>query len=506
MGAAAVIALGNILSRVLGLVREQTIAATFGATAGTDAYVVARTVAITLYDLLVGSVITAAFVPVFVQYAGDKRQLWRIVSSIFSLAVLALSLAAAILAVFPEALATALASGFPDEQRELTARLLRLALISVVFQGLAGVLTSVLYALDRFTIPAFGAAIYNAGIIAAVLLLQDTLGVDALVFGLVLGALAQFLLQAAGLGSFWKHFRPRLSLGDPAVRRVLALYGPVAAGMVVTIIGYGIDTNLASRLEPGSLSAKLYATTLIQFPLGLIGLATSFAILPTLSRFALGEGQNSEGYREALLFGFKVILLLMLPITTGLIALANPAIGLLFERGAFHSGDTALTAAILIGFAPQLPFTAIDYLLIAAFYARQNTATPVTIGVVSVVIYLVAALALIGPFGIVGLAMADAIKNSAHGLILLVLLRRALPDLRLWEGLGPFCLRVILAALLMGLAAWWAWPTLSGVGTLPGLIVATAGAAGLYFVLLRLLRVPEAVAVVGLFTARLGRR
>src|SRR5258708_5041798 len=145
--AAAVIALGNILSRGLGLVRDVVIASTFGATAGTDAFVFARMIPTQLYDLLVGTVSTAAFVPVFVQYAHDRRQLWRLVGAIFSLAGLAFVILAVGLAVFAEPLIGVIGLGFSsDDQRALAVTLMRIALVSVVFQGLAGVLTCALYA------------------------------------------------------------------------------------------------------------------------------------------------------------------------------------------------------------------------------------------------------------------------------------------------------------------------------------------------------------------------
>src|SRR4030081_1873972 len=238
VGAAAVIATGNLLSRGMGLVRDVVIAATFGSTQGTDAFVLARTVPTILYDLLVGTVSTAAFVPVFVQHARDERQLWRLVGTVFSLAALAFVILAAVLALLADPLIGVIGSRFAtDEQRDLAATLMRIALISIVFQGLAGVLTSALYAQNRFALPAFATATYNVGIIVGVVLLAPSLGVPALAIGLVIGALAQFLLQASGLSAFWRAYRPRFDLTDPAVRRILALGGTVAAGLVVTALG-----------------------------------------------------------------------------------------------------------------------------------------------------------------------------------------------------------------------------------------------------------------------------
>src|SRR5262249_45650473 len=232
---------------------------------------------------------TAAFVPVFVQHVRDERQLWRLVGAIFSLAALAFVVLAAILAISADPLISVIAQGFPsDEQRQLAATFMRIALISVIFQGLAGVLTSVLYAQNRFSLPAFATATYNVGIIVGILLLAHSVGVLALSIGLIIGALAQFSMQAAGLGSFWRAFRPRIDLKDPGVRRVLTLAGTVATGLLVTIAGQLIDRTLASHLPEGSMTLMEFSTRVIQVPLGVVGLAVSFAVLPTLSRFSAG--------------------------------------------------------------------------------------------------------------------------------------------------------------------------------------------------------------------------
>jgi putative peptidoglycan lipid II flippase len=231
--------------------------------------------------------------------------------------------------------------------------------------------------------------------------------------------------------------------------------------MIVTIVGIVIDRNLASGLAEGSLSVMNYATRLIQFPLGLVGTAISFAVLPLLSKHAsalataLREGRDdrdaADGYIDTLRFGARIVMLLMVPATIGLIVLREPLVQLLFERGRFGAAETARTALVFLAYAPQLPFTALDQLLIVAFYARRDTKTPVTIGAVTVVLYLVSALALIGPLEVAGLALANAIQNSAHGLILLALLDRA--GFRLLDGAFAFWLgRVLVASLGVGLA------------------------------------------------------
>jgi len=503
LGAAAVIGLGNVLSRGLGLVRDAVIAATFGATTGTDAFLIARTLSTIVYDLLVGSVSSAAFVPVFVQHAENERQLWRLVGAIFSLAALAFVVLAAVLAVLADQVIAIVGQGFSsEEQRALAANLMRIALLAVILQGLAGVLTSVLYARNRFSLPAFATATYNAGIIVGIALLAQTTGVLALALGLVIGAFAQLALQAAGLQEFWRAYRPRIDLADPDVRRILALAGTVAAGYLVTIASQVLDRTLASQLLVGSITLMEFATRIIQVPLGVIGLAVSFAILPTLARFSSGSDASVDSYRESLLFGLKLVLLLMLPIFTIAAALAQPLVAVLFERGAFHSEETARTTAIFLAYSPQLPLTAVDLLLINAFYARQNARTPVLVGVVCVGIYLVVALSTIGPLAAVGLALANAVQNSSHAVILLVLLRRSLPGLRLGSALLPFLLRTLPAAALAGALAFVLLPWLAPLGNLLALLIGGTAAGAVYIALLYVLGVPEARQALALAWAR----
>jgi putative peptidoglycan lipid II flippase len=452
--------------------------------------VLARTLPTILYDLLVGSVSTAAFVPVFVQHVRDERQFWRLLGAILSLAGLAFTVMAVILGLLAEPLIDLIGSGFrSDEQRALAANLMRIALVSVIFQGLAGVLTSALYAQNRFALPAFATAIYNAGIIAGILLLANVLDVYALAVGLVIGAVAQFLLQAVGLRAFWRAFRPRIDLNDPAVRRILTLGATVAAGLLVTIAGQLIDRWLASYLAEGSMQMMEFATRVIQVPLGIVGLAVSYAVLPTLASFSDGPRTNLAGYRDALVFGLKLVLVLMLFTLAVGAALAQPLIAVLFERGAFTAAETARTAAIFLAYSPMLPLTGIDYLLINAFYARQDARTPVIVGVVCVLIYLAVALTTIEAFGAVGLAFANAVQNSSHALILLLLLGRALPGLRLGAALWPFLVRVVPAAAVVGILLVNVWPSLSGLGNLIGGLIAAALGALVYAALLLLLGV-----------------
>jgi putative peptidoglycan lipid II flippase len=399
----------------------------------------------------------------------------------------------------------------------------------VVFQGLAGVLMAVLYAQNRVALPAFAPAVYNGGIILLAWLLHTGLGVHALVAGVLFGACGQLLLQWSGLRAFG--YRMLLDLGLPEVRAILRLYAPVAAGLVVSIFGIWIDRYLASQLEAGSMTVMNYATRLIQFPLGLVATATAFAVLPTLARHAagpnppppfpgreggvdttagaplrgagrgvggLGPAPDLRAYRETLCFGIKIVLLLMVPATLGLAVLSEPLVRLLWEHGAFTPYDTARTATVFLYYAPQLPFTALDQLLIFAFYARRDTKTPVLVGVLAVLgFYLPVALATRGPLGVNGLALANTAQNGLHGLVLLGLLWRALGGLGGGELLG-FAARVALAGLAMIPPLWGVWAAFglwlagSSAGLLALLALEVGIGVAVYAAVVTALGVPEA--------------
>ncbi|MGI5836534.1 MAG: murein biosynthesis integral membrane protein MurJ [Chloroflexota bacterium] len=293
--AAGIIMLGNIISRLLGLVREQVIAALFGTRIATDIFVVASTVPTMVYDLLVSGAISAALIPVFTSYADkrDREEFGRIISVVMSMAAVALALVVAFLILVAPLLVDVLGAGFDEEARALTTYLVRLMLPSVLFMGTAGILTAALYARQSFALPAFSVAIFNLGIILGGVLLAGRLHVSSLVIGVLLGTMLQVAIQLPGMKDI--RLRPAFDLSHPAVITILKLYAPVALGLIVSNMGVIIDRYLASQTGEGSLAAMRFATTLVQFPLGLVATATSFAVLPTLSRQATGEAGGEAG-------------------------------------------------------------------------------------------------------------------------------------------------------------------------------------------------------------------
>ncbi len=492
--AATVIALGNVSSRILGLIRETVISHLFGATGMVSAFRVASIVPTMIYDLLIGGMISAALVPVFSDYASpEKRQeLWRLASALFTLVAIVFCLIVIALELVAPVVAWILGGGFDIPLLSQTTALMRLIMPAVLFLGISGATTGFLYANKRFTYPALGASLFNAGIIIGAFLLADRIGIASLSLGVLLGSILQLTIQLPGLRDL--QFSLSLDFSHPGLRRMAILYLPVALGLVISQVGIAIDRNLASRTGEQSIAWMQNATTLIQFPLGLVAVAISTAILPSLSRFATAA--NMARFRHTLGMGLRIVVLLIVPATVGLLVLATPIIALLFEHGAFQPYDTAHTAQALRVYLIGLPFAAIDQLLIFAFYARKDTKTPVLVGVLGVFIYLGAALTLIAPLGMIGLVLANSVQLSSHALVMLFLTHRHFDGLR-GQGLAQTTLKVLVASGLTGFVVYL-------IRQLTGLVASTSlwgellivgGAAGLglisYAVLASLLRVEE---------------
>jgi putative peptidoglycan lipid II flippase len=462
--AAGIIALGNIASRVLGLVREAVIADLFGASGLVSVFRVASIVPTMLYDLLIGGMLSAALVPVFSQVVEQEGRpaLWAVFSRVASLSVVLLGGLVLLLEALAPQIAWLLGGGFEAELQVALVRMMRVVAPALLLFGLSGVVTALLYTLKRFTFPAFGATVFNLGIISAALLLVGRIDAYSLAAGVVLGSALQFLILTPDLRG--TRFRFSLQLSHPALRRILGLYLPIALGLVISNVQIAIDRRLASSTGESSIAWMANATTLVQLPHGLVAVAVSLAVLPTLSRqYAQGD---QEGFRHTLGQGLRTVLVLIIPATLALFVMAEPIIVLLFEHGRFTVHDSLWTVQALRYYLLGLIFAAVDWPLNYAFYARHNTLTPALVGVLSVGVYLVVALLLLEPMGMLGLVLADSAKHLSHALTMLLLTRRqtgTLADLRLGQTTGKAFLAggVMAGVMVLTLAnidwlyAWW---------------------------------------------------
>ena len=447
---AGVLFLGNMGSRMLGLVREMVIAYYFGASGQVSAFRVAAQVPTLLYEFLVGGMLSAALVPVLSEYVRTRTRaefvrlagtLIGVFAAVLALVVIGLELTAPLVAQL-------LAGGFDafdPTLLPLTVRLIRLVTPAVWFFSMAGVVTAILYARERFTAPALATAVYNLGIVVAAPLLAARLGVVSLAVGILAGSLAQLTIMWWDVRRAGLRVPIALDFRHPALRKIVLLYAPIAAGLVVTLFQVGLDRRLASGTGAQSIAWMANATTLQQMPLGLISVAIALASLPRLSQYFAARDEVS--YRRTLGQGLRMVLLLILPAAVFLWLLGAPVTRLLFERGDFLPGDTTQVVRALNVYLIGMLFAAIDFPLNFAFYARNNTLLPALVGVLSVGVYVVAALALLPRLGFLGLVWADTAKQAGHALVMIGLLRWRVGPLG--SGMGRAAAILAGAALVM---------------------------------------------------------
>jgi putative peptidoglycan lipid II flippase len=369
----------------------------------------------------------------------------------------------------------------------------------MVFLNLAGILSGVLYALQRFTLPAFNAAIFNLGIVICTVLFARPFGVQAMAAGLLLGAVFQVLLQLPGLRD--AHLRPFLDHHQPALRKISRLYFPIVIGLLVDMVTRAISYRLASNTGDQSIAWMDYATTLMQFPLGLSSAAVSAAILPTLARQASERSAqiSKEEFLTTLAKGLRLVLVLIIPATVGLFLLARPVVELIFEHGDFLPKDSDMTTMVLRLYLIGLIAAGIDLPLVHAFYARQDAWTPALVGLIGAFIYLAAALtpSFFRPMQLTDLILANALQITVHMLIMWRLLHRRVGSLY-GRGLVTTLLKAALASGVMAALTILSLYVINNLGwednflaRLAAVILPSIIAASAYFAMMSQMRVVE---------------
>jgi putative peptidoglycan lipid II flippase len=467
--AASIVVVAFALSRALGLVRNVVIASKFGTSADLDAYLAAFRLPDILFQLVAGGALGSAFIPTFSGYLArdDRAGAWRLTSAVVNLVLLALTISAALAALAaPWLVERVIAPGFDAETAALTARLMRVMLISSVIFGVSGVVMGALNAQQHFVLPAVAPMLYNLSIIAGALFLAPSLGVMGLAVGVAAGSALHLAVQIPGLVRFRARYTPLLTVQDPGVYQVMRLMGPRVLGLAVVQVNFLVNTNLGSSLGEGAVSALNLAWLLMLLPQGMFAQAVGTAAFPTFAEQA-ARGQRAA-LRAALAATLRAVFALSLPAAVGLAVLRGPLVALLFERGYFDASSTRLVAGALLFYALGLVAHAGLEIVARAFYALQDTKTPLLVGGGAMLLNVVLSLTLpalfeaAGWLALGGLALANSLATTLEVAGLLWLIRGRLNGLQGRRSL-PTLVRCTAAAALMGLALaalQWALPGL----------------------------------------------
>ncbi len=485
----------TMLSRVMGLVRDVVIATLLGAGSGADAFFVAFKIPNFMRRLFAEGAFNQAFVPVLSEYATQRsrdevRELLDAVAGSLAM-VLALLTAVAMLAA--PWLVWLFAPGFgrDPEKLAMTADMLRLTFPYLLLISLTAFSGSVLNTWNRFAVPAFTPVLLNLALIGAALLLAPLVSEPALAlaWGVLIAGVAQLAFQVPFLARLGLLPRPWPAFAHEGVRRILRLMTPALFGVSVSQVNLLLDTVLASLLAAGSVSWLYYSDRLVELPLGVFGIAIGTVILPALSK--RHAEQSSEHFAAMLDWALRGVLLLGMPAALALAVLAEPLLITLFHYGAMTDRDIAMAAMSLRAYALGLVAFMLIKVLAPGFFARQDTKTPVKVGIIAMVANMVLNLILIWPLAHAGLALATSLSAFLNAGLLGHLLRRQ-GVLRFQPGWGRFAcqlgggclvLGVGLAWLAPGWQQWLGWELETRVLHLSGLVV---GGVAVYFAWLAL--------------------
>ncbi|WP_300161319.1 murein biosynthesis integral membrane protein MurJ [Solidesulfovibrio sp.] len=427
---ASIVGGATLLSRILGFFRDMILAYVLGAGIAADAFYVAYRLPNMMRRLFAEGSMTMAFVPVFTKLReeeGDARAFAMPRAAMVWLLII-LGVLTTLAIVFARPLTALITPGFTDDPKlfELTVELTRIVFPYILEISAVALCMGVLNSFGHFLAPALATSELNTIIIigAGVAWLFGFDVAHTLAWSVVIGGLGQVFMQQPQLRKFGFTWRGPWSLRDKGVVRMGLLMLPTAFGAAVYQLNIVLGTLLASYLQTGSISYLYYADRLVQFPLGVFGVAVGTVALPSLAKLA-SSGRNGE-FTDTLNASLRLTLFICLPAAAGLIALADPMVRVLFGRGAFGEHAVAATSAALVAYGVGLPAFACVRPLYSAYFALTDTRTPAVTAAVCLVVYVAVGWALMGPMAHVGLALATSVSSWVNVLVLGVVLRKKL--------------------------------------------------------------------------------
>ena len=425
----------TLISRIAGFARDMVQASIFGVGAATDAFTIAYRIPNYLRRIFAEGSFAMAFVPTFsaIKESGDRAALKDFLDHVAGALFAVVWLVSGLGMLAAPLIVSVIAPGTLSEpgKFEMASGMLRIVFPYLGFISMVALAGGVLNSFQRFALPAVTPVLHNLVLIGAMLFFAGALDVPIMVlaWGVLIAGLAQVVVMWPALGRLGLAPRPRFNLRHEGVRRVFKLMLPTLFSSSVAQVNMIVGTLFASLLATGSQTWLWYSDRLVEFPLGLFGVALGTVILPHLSgRFA---ATDSAGFTRALDWGLRQVLLLALPAALGLILLAEPLVATAFQRGEFTSADSRMTALALMAMSLGVPFFMLTKVLAPAFYARQDTRTPMRAAIATVGVNVALTVAIVTPLWLngvagahAGIALATAIAGAVNAALLWRFLRR----------------------------------------------------------------------------------
>lgn len=501
------------LSRILGLVREVVAASVFGVSGAMSAFTIAFQVPNLIRALFADSALQGAFVPVFTELLekGERREAFRVASSLFFLIALVLGFLTALFILLAGPIMSVFAPGFHDDPalRDLTVALSRLLFPIVLMLALSGVVVGMLNSFDHFSVPALAPVAWNVVIIGALVGLTPLFSEDDQIYayavGVLAGTIVQFLLPLPWLRGRGGRFTLTFDWRDERVRRVLKLMLPVTIALGMINLSLLINSLFGTLVQDEAPAAIDKAFRIYQLPQGLFSISIATILFPTLARFA-ARGATDD-LRRTMANGVRQIFLLLIPSAVLMAVLAEPITRLVYQRGAFGAEATDLVKTAMIWWSISLPFQGVSLLFSRTFFSLQRPWATTALAGVNMVVNAVVAFALYRPFGIAGIVIGTVAGTLVMALSQGWLLRAHLGGI---EGARTLAatVRMLAAAALLGAVSYAAWYGLdSALGRSLGAQVVSVGTAifagvAVYAAAVWALGIPEARQIRALVARR----
>ncbi len=446
----------TLISRVTGFIRDMLIAFIFGTSFVTDAFLVAFRIPNTFRRFVGEGTLNPAFIPVLADYlkSKDKEKINLMISTTFTFFTIFVSILVVLAIIFAKPIVQVLTLNFSDFDAKffLTVKLLRIIFPYLLFVSLASLMMGVLNSKKIFWISASAPIALNLSLILAMVLISPLFGdsTEKQVFGLAVGVLVGGVLQLLFqlIPVVMKGFKlfPAFNFAHEGFRKVITLMIPAIFGQVIHEVNIIVDTMLAWKVGEGAVSYLYYSTRLMQLPLGVFAIAISTVILPLLSMNAVEK--KKDEFKKGLFYGMELVLFIMLPASIVLILAGEEIISILFERGQFNAVSTSQTYFALIFYGLGLVFIAGVRVIAQAFYAHKDTKTPVKIAVGAMILNIILNLILVRFLSFGGLALATSISAFMNFSLLIIMLKKKVPEIR-WKEDSKVFMKITLAAFFM---------------------------------------------------------
>ena len=450
----------TIIAKILGFFRELILASIYGASMYSDAYILASNIPWVILTVI-GTALSTTFIPIYFDINNNKgkKLALKFTNNTINIMVIICIIITGIAIVFPTPIVKIFAYGFNEETFTTAVDFTRILILGIVFTALSYIMTAYLQIKNNFIIPSIIGVPKNIIIITSILL-SIKYGPYIMVWGTLIGMASEFLFQLPFAIKNGYKYEPYINLKDEYIKKTIRLMGPMLIGVGVNQINAMIDRGLASTLVEGSISALNYANKLNGFIMALFIASVAVVIYPMLSKLSLEN--NKENFSKAVTNSVNSIILLVLPISIGAIVLSTPIVRFLFQRGAFDAKATNMTSIALVMYSIGMVAFGLRDILGKVFYSLQDTKTPMTNGIIAMVINIVLNIVLVKPFGYGGLAFA----TSMSAIICILLLFGSLKKKIGYFGQDKIIkttFKSIISAVVMGIITYFAYNFLNNI-------------------------------------------